>query len=126
MAQAGLLPEPGDPVIEALVEDFKKRHRTAKVDPDTVRGYLKFVSKLGGNYDRYSCDNSSPLSIIDQMVKALDKARSESRFVPWAYVFCDYSVTGLDASRQGYMSYKTMVARDTSPAGTHRPSPTGR
>ena len=110
MVQAGLLPEPTEPIIQAMVEDFKQRHRTAKVDPASVRVYLKFTLKLGGNYDRYSCDNSSPLSIIDQMVNSLDKARDENRFVPWAYVFCDYSVTGLNPARQGYTSYKAILA----------------
>ena len=43
------------------------------------------------------------------MTKALDKARDEDRFVPWAYVFCDYSVSGLDASRMGYSSYKAVL-----------------
>ena len=81
--------------------DFQERRRGAKVDPEPLRVFLKFASKLGGNYDRYSCDNSSPLSIIDQMVNCLDKARAEDRFIPWAYLFADYSITGLDASRQG-------------------------
>lgn len=110
MVQAGLLPQSTDDVIQRMVEDFKERHRTAKVKVDAVIVFAKFCLKLGGNYNRFSCDNSSPLSIIDQMVNALDKARSENRFVPWAYVFCDYSVTGLDADRQGYSSYKTVLA----------------
>jgi hypothetical protein len=60
-----------------------------------------FGSMFVFGYMRYSCDNSSPVSIIDQMVNCLDKARQEDRFIPWAYVFCDYSVSGLDASRRG-------------------------
>ena len=43
------------------------------------------------------------------MVNCLAKARQEDRFVPWEYIFCDYSVTGLDASRQGYSSYKAVL-----------------
>ena len=109
IVQACLLPEPTEAVLGVMVEDFKERHRGAKVDPEHVRVFLKFASKLGGNYDRYSCDNSSPLSIIDQMVNCLDKARAEGRFIPWAYLFADYSITGLDASRQGYSSYKAIL-----------------
>jgi len=106
---AGLLPAPNDEVINRMVEDFKQRHRYGQVDPASIQAFLKFSEKLGGNYNRYSCDNSSPLSIIDQMGNALDKGRSEDRFVPWAYVFCDYSVTGLDPDRQGYSSYKSIL-----------------
>lgn len=93
-----------------MVADFKRRHRTGKVDLEQILPYARIVPKLGGNYDRYSCDNSSPTSILDQMAKALDTAQSEGRFVPWGYVFCDYSVSGLDASRQGYTSYKAVLS----------------
>lgn len=112
IVQAGLLPEPTDEVLRAMVEDFKERHRGAKVDPASLRAFLKFAAKLGGNYNRYSCDNSSPLSIIDQMINCLDKARTEDRFVPWAYLYADYSITGLDASRQGYSSYKAILRNE--------------
>ena len=44
------------------------------------------------------------------MVRALEKSHGESRFIPWFYVFCDYSVSGLDASRQGYASYKAVLS----------------
>ena len=109
LLKAGLLPEINDRAIAAMVEDFKHRHRTGQVDLEVVRAYRQVCAKLAGNYDRYSCDNSSPTSIIDQMVHSLDKAHQEERFVPWAYVFCDYSVTGLDRSRQGYSSYKNVL-----------------
>ena len=64
----------------------------------------------GGNYDRYSCDNSSATSILDQMARALEKAHREDRFIPWEYVFADYSISGMDTSRQGYASYKAVLA----------------
>ena len=114
LVEAGLLPAAGDKfagdqVVRQMVEDFKDRHRTGKVDPNEVRPCLKFCPKLGGNYNRYSCDNSSPTSILDQMINALDKAHAEGRFIPWLYVFADYSVTGLDPARQGYSSYKSIL-----------------
>ncbi len=43
------------------------------------------------------------------MVNCLKKAKSERRFIPWQYLFADYSVTGLNASRQGYSSYKAVL-----------------
>ena len=115
IVQAGRLPEPTDDTIRQMVGDFKNRHRGGKIDPSPLLVFLKYATKLGGNYNRFSCDNSSPLSIIDQMVNALSKACTEKRFVPWSYIFCDYSVTGLDASRQGYTSYKTLLADKEHP-----------
>ncbi len=49
------------------------------------------------------------LSIVDQLVNILERARTEGRLVVWAYVFADYSVTGLDAARQGYSSCKAAL-----------------
>ena len=110
VAEAGLLPGPTEALISEMVEDFKSRHRTGVVNVEAVRPFLKFAPKLGGNYDRYSCDNSNPMSVHDQMIKSLDKAHAEQRFITWSYIFADYSVTGLDASRQGYTSYKKVLA----------------
>lgn len=109
LVEVGLLPDLTDDVVAAMVEDFKHRHRTGQVDPEPLGRFLKFCPKLAGDYNRYSCENSSPKSIIDQMVSALDKARQEERFVPWQYVFADYSVSGLKGSRQGYSSYKALL-----------------
>ena len=89
MVQAGLLPQATDDIVHRMVEDFKQRHRRGTVEVESVCVFEKFCLKFGGNYNRFSCDNSSPLSIIDQMVNVLDKARAESRFSPWSYVFCD-------------------------------------
>lgn len=110
LVDAGLLPGPCEAVINGMVENFKERHRTGKVDFEPIRGFLEHCKQLGGAYERYSCDNSSPTSIVDQMVNILDKAHTEGRFIPWQYLFADYSITGLDPSRQGYSSYKAVLA----------------
>lgn len=112
IVKAGLLPEMQLNVIAEMVDSFKQRHRSGKVDVEAVRPFLQYA-KLGGDYNRYSCENSNPHSILDQMVKALDKARAEDRFIPWEYLFADYSVTGLDATRQGYSSYKAVLEDPT-------------
>ena len=109
LAKAGLLSKPTASVIREMVDEFKAGHRTGKVDLDRVRPFADAVGRLGGSYNRYSCDNSNPDSGLDQMVNALNKARTEDRFIPWSYVFCDYSVTGLDPGRQGYSSYKAVL-----------------
>ncbi len=110
LAKLGLIPEPSAEVIQGMVDDFKSRHRGALPDPQALGQLKKRVKKLGGLYSRYSCDNSSPTSIVDQLVNILDKAKSEDRFIPWAYVFADYSVSGLTASRCGYTSYKRVLS----------------
>ncbi len=106
---AGVIPPPTDEVIAEMVQDFKSRHQSAKVDHGSLKPILDFVKSLGGMYARYSCDNSSDLSIDDQMAKILAKAFADGRFIPWNYVYCDYSVTGRDASRRGYASYKALL-----------------
>ncbi|HEY4313593.1 MAG TPA: recombinase family protein [Pirellulales bacterium] len=110
MVKAGLLPESTIQIVREMVEDFKTRHRTGNVDVEASRAFAPFATKFAGSYGRYSCDNSNPNSIIDQMTKMLDKAHEEGRFVPWLYVFADYSVTGLDGTRQGYSSYKGVLS----------------
>jgi DNA-binding CsgD family transcriptional regulator len=110
LVKAGLLLEISDTAIKAMVEDFKARHRGGPVDGELLQLLAKCRTKLAGNYNRYSCDNSDPKSVIDQMINCLDKARSEDRFVPWCYVFADYSMSGLDSSRQGYSSYKELLS----------------
>ena len=109
MVKAGLLPEPVSEVLTEMVENFKSRHQTGLADETSAKVFKKFCVKLAGLYTRYSCDNSSTTSILDQTVNCLRKAHQEGRFIPWEYGFADYSVSGLDASRQGYTSYKTVL-----------------
>ncbi|MCG8587012.1 MAG: recombinase family protein, partial [Pirellulales bacterium] len=103
------MPEPNDDVLDTMVEDFKTRHREGKVCPSVVSIFLKHCEALASAYSRYSCDNSDPKSIIDQLVNELERAKREGRFVPWAYVFADYSVSGFDPSRQGHTSHKKLL-----------------
>lgn len=106
LADTALLPAMCDAVRDRMVADFKSRHRGGEVEPVDAR--LK-TQTTGGCYVRYSSDNSSPTSNVDQMVNCLRKAESEGRFIPWSYVFADYGVTGMDASRQGYSAYKAAL-----------------
>ena len=110
LAKAGLLPERQTEIVHKMVDDFKERHRTGHVSVTAVQPFLRKGMPLGGSYSRYSCENSSPNSITDQLINQLKRAKEENRFIPWQYVFADYSVTGLDATRQGYSSYKAVLA----------------
>ena len=93
LAEAGLFPEPTPNVLASMEENFKQRHRTGKIDADELQSFVKFCPQLGGSYARFSCDNSSPNSVLDQLINTLNKAQSEGRLIPWQYVFADYSVT---------------------------------
>lgn len=115
LVEAGLLAPATNELVAEMVQDFKDRHRSGKIDHELLKPIVALVAALGGMYGRYSCDNSSELSIDDQMAKVLAKAFADGCYIPWCYVFCDYSVTGRDSSRQGYTSYK-MVLQD---AQTH-------
>jgi hypothetical protein len=98
LVASGLLPEPQPDVVQQMVDDFKERHRSGNVNIATVRPFSQKGVPFGGSYSRYSCENSSPNSITDQVASELDKAHDEKRFVPWQYVFADYSVTGRGAA----------------------------
>jgi DNA invertase Pin-like site-specific DNA recombinase len=95
--------------MREMAENFKQRHRSGKCSPEDLTSLRAVVPALGGSYCRYSCDNSSPLSIVDQLANILDRARADGFFIPWSYVFADYSISGLDKSRQGYSSYKAIL-----------------
>jgi DNA invertase Pin-like site-specific DNA recombinase len=93
-----------------MVADFKHRHRGGEVPFEQIRALQRICPMVAGAYERYSCSHSTPNSIVDQLMNSLDRACEEGRFVPWEYVFADYSVTGMDASRQGYRSYKKLLS----------------
>ncbi len=111
-AASGAIPVANPEIIDAMVADFKQRHRGGAVDPERIKSLLKAVgvSKAGGAYNRYSSNNSETTSILDQLRNSLEKSFHEGRFIPWEYVFADFAVTGLDASRRGYMSYKHVLS----------------
>lgn len=114
LVEVGSLLPASDEVIDEMVQDFKRRHRTGNVDHGLLGPLVRLVMTFAGMYCRYSCDNSSDLSIDDQMAKILVKAKDAGHFIPWCYVFCDYSVTGRDASRRGYTSYKKALEEPES------------
>lgn len=109
LVKSGFLPEITDSTVMSMVEDFKSRHRGGDLDTAVTAALLKLRLKLGGSYNRYSCENSNPTSINDQLANSLDKAKAENRFVPWSYVYCDYSISGTNPSRQGYSSFKSVL-----------------
>jgi DNA invertase Pin-like site-specific DNA recombinase len=110
LALSGLLPPTSPEVLNEMIEGYKRRHRSGLTSFKRVAQFIHRKLTLAGTYLRYSCDNSSTLSIIDQLFNCLRKAADEKRFIPWEFVFGDYSVTGLDSGRRGYVSYKNALA----------------
>jgi hypothetical protein len=53
-----VLPRLADVIIAAMVVDCKNRHRTGNVDKDDLARLKEYGEKIGGEYGRYSCDNS--------------------------------------------------------------------
>jgi len=98
-----------------MVADFKRRHRGGDVDPSELMTMYNSVDKFAGNYNRFSCDRSSPASIVDQMTNCLKKAHEKGYFIPWQFVSCDYGVTGLTSGRHGYAAHKRLIANQQLP-----------
>jgi len=110
LVKSGVLPTLNEAVLDQMVESYKSVHQTRILDADGTRAQLqKSVKLLAAAYARYSCDNSSPTSIVDQILNALRKAKNEGRFIPWAFVFTDYAVSGLDSTRRGYLNCKSLI-----------------
>jgi site-specific DNA recombinase len=95
--------------IEQLVDDFKRRH-IGERKVSNLRKLSGMPAALAASYLRYSCDNSNPRSLDDQLTKTLNKAHQGKAFVPWDLVYADASITGIDPSRQGYCSLKDALA----------------
>jgi DNA-binding CsgD family transcriptional regulator/DNA invertase Pin-like site-specific DNA recombinase len=115
LVKRGLLPEPTDDVIGEMVSDYKSRHRGAVVEPEALAPFVELDLDLFGQYGRYSAEGSSPNSMPDQLVKCLKIAARERRFIPWVFVYGDYSVSGLDDSRVGYSAYKRILKDKQQP-----------
>ena len=100
LVKNGVLPAQTDEARSEMVAGFKSIHQAGHIDfPKLKRKYQVLLHSLAAIYARFSCDNSSPNSIVDQMVNALQKASEEGHFVPWEFVFADYAVSGLDSTR---------------------------
>jgi DNA invertase Pin-like site-specific DNA recombinase len=109
LVQRGILPEPSEAVLEEMAGDFKRRHNGEHPTPVPVI-VLSTSGRLGASYSRFSCDNSNPHSIADQLVKEISKAKDESCFIGWQHVYADYAVSGLDSGRLGYNALKNVLS----------------
>jgi DNA invertase Pin-like site-specific DNA recombinase len=60
-------------------------------------------------YLRFSCDNSNPRSLAQQLGNVLTRAQREGVFIPWEAVLADAAVSGTIASRRGYQMAKKAI-----------------
>lgn len=111
--ELGTLPAPTPGDARKLADEFLARFRgePAGADGQPTGGLGK---RLGAAYLRYSCDNSNPRSLDQQLKNALERAARDGTFVPWELVFADAAVTGTTADRRGYALAKAAMTR---PAG---------
>ena len=66
----------------------------------------------GATYLRFSCDNSNPRSLAQQLGNVLTRAQREGVFIPWEAVFADAAVSGTIASRRGYQMAKKAIVEE--------------
>jgi DNA invertase Pin-like site-specific DNA recombinase len=67
----------------------------------------------GATYLRFSCDNSNPRSLAQQLGNVLTRAQREGVFIPWEAVFADAAVSGTIASRRGYQMAKKAIVEES-------------
>lgn len=111
----GYLPKPTTQAIDQLAADLKRRFLTKEVAVfrcDNSRA--KPWTALGCSYDRYSCENSNPRSLDQQLRLQLERARSDHTFIPPGHLYFDAAVTGTTAFRRGYEMAKQAIETDAA------------
>lgn len=110
----GVLPPVTEKTLGRLAEDFKRRFLTAKIDLTPLPDLCQHWNELGSEYLRYSCDNSNPRSLPQQLQLGLQRARQDKVFVPWECINADAAVTGTVAARRGYQMAKALIQNEPS------------
>lgn len=109
LVACGLLPEITESEIETLAVQFRERFLNGsgnRFQPDIDSPPW---TEIGAAYVRYSCDNSNPRSLDQQLRNALELAARDKVYIPWENVFADATVTGTIATRRGYIMVKELI-----------------
>lgn len=85
--------------IDAMAESFRNQYGGVGPRPTAPAG-----AKTGLAYIRYSCDNSNPRSLAQQLTNVLQAANSRDHFIPWSMVFADANISGTTNRRPGYLA----------------------
>jgi DNA invertase Pin-like site-specific DNA recombinase len=70
--------------------------------------------QIGAAYLRFSCDNSNPRSLDQQLKNVLERAARDRVFIPWNFVLADAAVSGTIAARRGYQLSKRLMESRSS------------
>lgn len=96
-------------VAQQLADQFRQRFLDLAWQPSSQTHRRSDGEVCGAVYLRYSCDNSSPRSLPQQLRNCLETAARLKVFVAWEYVFADAAVTGTVANRRGYQQMKQVI-----------------
>ncbi len=106
------LPNPSKDNINKLAGQFKQAFLTGECIAFSSECRNPPWKAIAAGYFRYSCDNSNPRSLDQQLKLALERAKQDGNFIPWTYVFADAAVSGTTAGRTGYTLIKDALCTD--------------
>ena len=105
------LPEKIDEAtIARMVNGFQETFLEGEVAGFTRISLIEFL--IAAAYLRYSCDQSNPRSLNQQLALSLEKGKQENYFIPWQFVFADAAVSGTTADRTGYKLVKMAMSHE--------------
>ena len=114
----GVLPPLTEENVNRLAEEFAECFLAVSVEAFQTTLVPLPWQDLAEAYLRYSCDNSNPRSLDQQLRNILEKAAGDRVFIPWRYVFADAAISGTVTSRRGYQLVKAVI--QNKPAGVKR------
>lgn len=113
LSGTGILP----PVSELAIEQYADSMRDNFVN-GVIGVFIKplfLVLAIAAAYVRYSCDNSNPRSLAQQLLNILEGAKRFGYFIPWQFVFADAAISGTTSDRRGYQLSKELIRHPTAP-----------
>lgn len=112
LTRTKFLPARSEKSIATLADQFRERFLGDGVPRFEAPPDAGWWKQLGAAYLRYSCENSNPRSLDQQLKNVLERAARDGVFIPWEYVFADAAVSGTTAARRGYQMAKAAVELD--------------
>ena len=100
-----------DTVAAEMASQFREGYLRA-AGPSFCPAKKSGGAPRGATYLRFSCDNSNPRSLAQQLGNVLTRAQREGFFIPWEAVFADAAVSGTIASRRGYQMAKKAIVEE--------------
>lgn len=111
---SGVLPSADDENIDLFAEEFQKKFLSGEVEAFRTDLESPPWQEIGEVYLRYSCENSNPRSLDQQLRNTLEGAARDKVFVPWSYVMADAAMTGTVSQRRGYQMTKSLIESEVA------------